>query len=80
MQRIYQQAIAKFPGSVLLRIHYSIYLMSVMKSRQHALNEVQDTETLKCTLDESYILFYIKRTIETQISELSKDGGGDYSE
>ena len=28
----------------------------------------------------SYILFFIKRTIETQISELSKDGGGDYSE
>jgi hypothetical protein len=54
--------------------------MGVMKSRQHALNEVQDTETLKCSLDESYILFFIKRTIETQISELSKDGGGDYSE
>lgn len=39
-----------------------------------------DAENFKCSLDERFVLYYIRRSIEREISEISNQEGEDYGE
>ncbi|EGR27581.1 PAS domain S-box family protein [Ichthyophthirius multifiliis] len=80
ISKLYEAGIQKFPTNIPIRIYYAVFLMKVIKSKQHALNEILDAENFKCSLDERFTLYYIKRSIEKEISEMSKQEGDDYGE
>ncbi|EAS00830.2 PAS domain S-box protein (macronuclear) [Tetrahymena thermophila SB210] len=80
ISKLFEAAIATYPQDVSLRIQYSIFLMKVMKSKQHAINEVVEAENLKCSIDDRFTLYYIKRNIENEINEMSKETNGEYTE
>ena len=63
IQKLYEQGIVKFPTNILLRIYFAVFLMNQMRSKQHALGEVLDAENFKCSIDESYTLYFIKSVI-----------------
>ncbi|EGR33844.1 PAS domain S-box family protein, partial [Ichthyophthirius multifiliis] len=80
ISKLFEINIQKFPKNIPLRIYYSVFLMKIIKNKQHALNQVVVAENLKCESDERFILYYIKRSIESEISEISKQDGEDYGE
>jgi hypothetical protein len=64
LQKMFEDAIAKFPTSIPLRIQYILFLTTSMRSKTHALSEIVEAENFKCSIDEKFILFYIRRIIE----------------
>lgn len=58
--KLYQAGIAKYPADVPLRIAYSIFLMQVVKNKHSAINEVIEAESLTCSFDQRFTLFFIK--------------------
>lgn len=71
ISKLFETGISKFPTNIPIRIAYSVFLMKVIKSKQHALNEVLDAENFKCSIDERFVLYFIRRSIEREISEIS---------
>jgi len=57
---LFTNAIEVYPLDVSLRIAFAVFLMRVMKNKHQAMNEITQAESLKQSLDERFILFYIK--------------------
>lgn len=60
ISKLYEAAIASYPQEVSLRIAYSVFLMRIMKSKHHAINEVVEAENLKSSIDDKFTLYFIK--------------------
>jgi hypothetical protein len=52
----------------------------VLRSKQHALTEIIDAEKFKCSIDESFTLFQIRRIVETNIADAQNEGQIDFSD
>lgn len=61
---IFLSSIDRFPNSKRLRIAYCFFLLNKLRKKHHSLIELENCENLKCSLDEEFILFKLKKYIE----------------
>lgn len=51
MSKLFMLGMTKFPHDIFIRIAYSMYTLRILKSKQQALDELNDAEKLNPTLD-----------------------------
>ena len=61
---IFLTSIDRFPNSKRLRLAYCFFLLNKLKKKHHSLIELENCENLKCSLEEEFILFKLKKYIE----------------
>ncbi|KRX05234.1 PAS domain [Pseudocohnilembus persalinus] len=67
IQSMYYICLQKFPSSTRLRILYSLYLLDITKSKQQAIQELNNAQLEIPALDEQFIIFRYQTIIENEL-------------
>lgn len=76
LYKMFFHGIKKFPNDTSLRVSYAFFLLEKMRSKQQALQELNQAEQSKPPFDEQFIIYRYKKIIEDEIAETQNEGAG----